>query len=131
MSEAVPQEENSLEIKRQEYQDFLTDFGLLISLNAVHLDKYALPGHEEEIREMLRGFRGAFINGKSFNDFTFENDPAVLRRPDVARALLEQIRLHLVYMEPRISFLDPESGFVKRYSAVRERYTALVNPSGP
>lgn len=103
--------------------NIIDNFGYLLSLNAVHLGQYAINEEgRKEIDKMLAQFNSKSINGMSFTEFLSESskkDPMFLKKESTNSQLINYIRQYIPYIEARIKFLKPESGFVKRFEKIK------------
>lgn len=117
---------NSVEIKKDKYQDLINDFGMFITLNASRLDQQIIQGKENELKELMINLRKPIINGLNYSDFISKNFNK-LNDPIVGQTLISQIYNFLQYLEPRLNIFKSDSNWVKRFSEIKEKYTNLVS----
>jgi hypothetical protein len=84
-------------------KEFLTDFGLLISLNFSQITKMGKDAEStKELTIMMQQLRKPIINGQTYFDFVKDNINKVSGSPKLISTLLGIIREYLIYIEPRV-----------------------------
>jgi hypothetical protein len=114
------------EIKKDSYMDLINDFGFFITLNASKIEQDVKPGFEEQVNEIRQALRAPVINGKNYAQFISDHY-ADLTKPQVAQALLTQIREFLTYLGPRMDMFVDESGWKGRYGQIVEKYKSIIS----
>ena len=121
-----PQNKPIVEIKKDKYQDFITDFGVFITLNASRLDQQIIQGKENELKDLMVNLRKPIINGLNYSDFTSKHFNK-LTDSTVSQTLISQIYNFLQYIEPRLNIFKTNSAWVKRFGEIKEKYVNLVS----
>ncbi|MBP6931545.1 MAG: hypothetical protein KBD48_00720 [Candidatus Pacebacteria bacterium] len=115
----------SVDVKKEQYFDLVNGFGFFITLNASKLESQILPGKENELAELRAALRKPIINGMNYADFISKNFNK-LTDPVVSQAIVSQIYNFLQYIEPRLSIFKEDSGWVKRFDEVKQKYIKVA-----
>ena len=125
-------------------KDFLTDFGILISLNFSQITRMGKDFNStKELEEMMKVIRKPIINGQNYFDFVSNNINTIINNPKLLSALLKQVRELLIYIEPRIiKFVKDEPSispdgnkinykekWLKRINEIKENYKKIITPN--
>ena len=117
---------NSVEIKKDKYQDLINDFGMFITLNASRLDQQIIQDKENELKDLMVNLRKPIINGLNYSDFTSQHFNK-LNDPIVSQTLISQIYNFIQYIEPRLNIFKLDSAWVKRFAEIKGKYIDLVS----
>jgi hypothetical protein len=119
-------------------KNFLTDFGILLSLNFSQITKI---GKDEsatnELKAMMQHISKPIINGKNYFEI-IKDINAIPNKPKLLSAILSQVKALLEYVEPRIqqfvkdgpaeNGVDYKSAWLERISKLKEKYKTIVTP---
>ena len=118
-------------------KDFLTDFGMLISLNFSQITKMGKDENAtKELNLMMQQLRKPIINGQTYFDFLKDNINTVPNNPKLLSAILGIVRGFLIYIEPRVKKFvtdKPASNgvnykevWLKRIEKIKNDYKTIV-----
>lgn len=125
-------------------KDFLTDFGVLISLNFSQITKMGKDSDStKELEEMMKTIRKPIINGQNYFDFVKDNINTITNNPKVLSALLGQVRNLLIYIEPRVEKfvkdgpvkiigggeVNYKEKWLERINKLKNEYKKIINNS--
>jgi hypothetical protein len=122
----LPGGEKPLEVKKNDYNDLVNDFGVFITLNASKLEQQILPGKEAELAELRENLRKPIIDGLDYAGFISTNWQT-LNKPEVGKVILRQIYGFLIYIKPRLVIFKSDSPWVKRFKEVEQKYRTIVS----
>lgn len=118
-------------------KDFLTDFGVLISLNFSQITKMGKDEKStQELKTMMQELRNPKINGLTYFEFMKDNINTISKNPKGLSSILNLIKGWLEYIEPRIiayvidgvspNGVDYKTGWLNRISKLKEDYIKIV-----
>jgi len=97
-------------------KDFLTNFGMLISLNFSQITKMGKDTNStDELIEMMKQLRKPIINGKNYCDFLKDNIDGVVENKKLLSALLDIVRQYLNFIEPRVKMFVKDDAKNKKF----------------
>jgi hypothetical protein len=117
-------------VNRKSLNNFLLDFGFLISLNFSQITKMGIDENAtKELNLMMKRLRGPIINGKSYFEL-IDNIDSLCKSPKLLSALMSQIRELLIYIEPRVKKFvnqDPvKDSWISQLDSLKSRYKQIV-----
>ena len=116
---------------RKFINDFLEDFGMLITMGFAHIKQRAIDQNAtDELSSMMKRLREPLINGKNYTELI--NDRSLLySNPKLLSALMGQIRELLLYIEPRVKNYvkdcDVKDNWLGKIDKFKERYKQIVS----
>lgn len=112
-----------------EVSTFLLDFGMFISMNMSKIEQVTKSDKLSEIDEMRKAIRKPIINGKTYSEII--SDMSFIKNPKMLSAVMSQIRLLLIYIEPRIkSFIkdcDIKTNWLNKIEDFKKRYKNIIS----
>lgn len=119
-------------------KDFLTDFGVLISLNLSQITKMGKDQEATiELTNMMKEFRSPKINGMTYFDFIKDNINSICKNPKGLSSILNLIKGWLEYLEPRIikyvkdgaapNVVDYKTKWLERISNLKKDYVKIIS----
>ena len=121
----------NIDINRNYVNNFLNDFGFLITLNLSHVTKMGIDSNSTtELNTMMSNLRKPIING--LNYFELIKDVNTLyNKPKLLSELLNKVREFLIYIEPRIVKFVKESEFknkwLEKIEDLKTRYKNIIS----
>ena len=118
-------------------KDFLTDFGVLISLNFSQITKMGKDEKStQELKTMMQELRNPKINGLTYFEFMKDNINTISKNPKGLSSIMKLIKEWLEYIEPRVeeyvkdepapNGFDYKTGWLNRISKLKEDYIKIV-----
>jgi len=119
-------------------KDFLTDFGILMSLNFSQITRMGKDADAtKELTLMMQQLRKPIINGQNYFEFIQDNINSVSNNPKLLSTILGIVRDYLIYIEPRIKKFvtdEPSSNgvnykesWLKRIEKIKNDYKLIVS----
>ena len=100
-----------IEINKDYVNNFLNDFGFLITLNLSQVTKMGIDSNStNELTNMMMNLRKPIINGLNYIELTKDTN-SLYNKPKLLSEILNKIREFLIYIEPRISKFVKDSEY--------------------
>lgn len=117
-------------VNKKELMNFLIDFGYMISLQFIHIKQYAIDNDAyAELDKLQSVLNKPLINGKKYYDII--NDSKMISNPKLLSALINQIKLLIEYIEPRIQKYvkdcDNKKIWISNINRFKEDYIKIVS----
>jgi len=121
----------SIEINRNYVNNFLNDFGFLITLNLSQVTKMGIDQNStNELITMMSNLRKPIINGLNYIELTKDTNE-LYNKPRLLSELLNKIREFLIYIEPRIKKFVKEGEYktkwLEKINDLKERYKYIIS----
>lgn len=117
-------------VDRKFVNDFLLDFGFLISMKFSQITKMGLDEEAtKELTSMMKRLREPLINGKTYFEL-IDNVNDLYKSPKLLSAFIGQIRELLIYIEPRIKKFviegDAKDNWLQKIEDFKDKYKQIV-----
>ena len=117
-------------VDRKFVNDFLLDFGFLISMKFSQITKMGIDEEAtKELTYMMKRLREPLINGKTYFEL-IDNVNDLYKSPKLLSAFIGQIRELLVYIEPRIKKFviegDAKDNWLQKIEDFKDKYKQIV-----
>lgn len=112
--------------------EFLLDFGFFISLNLVKSESYCVDDDNAKIhiKDMLKRLQEPIINNKTYFELIKDINSLYIN-PKLLSVLMNQIRLLLNYIEPRIKKFIKEgeikNNWINKIENFKEKYKNIIS----
>lgn len=120
-----------IEINKDYVNNFLNDFGFLITLNLSQVTKMGIDSNStNELTNMMMNLRKPIINGLNYIELTKDTN-SLYSKPKLLSELLNKIREFLIYIEPRINKFVKDSEYktkwLEKIEDLKNRYKNIVS----
>lgn len=117
-------------VDRKFVNDFLLDFGFLISMKFSQITKMGIDEEAtKELNSMMKRLREPLINGKTYFEL-IDNVNDLYKSPKLLSAFIGQIRELLIYIEPRIKKFviegDAKDNWLQKIEEFKDKYKQIV-----
>ena len=117
-------------VDRKFVNDFLLDFGFLISMKFSQITKMGIDEEAtKELTSMMKRLREPLINGKTYFEL-IDNVNDLYKSPKLLSAFIGQIRELLIYIEPRIKKFviqgDAKDNWLQKIEDFKDKYKQIV-----
>lgn len=117
-------------VNRKFVNDFLLDFGFLISMKFSQITKMGIDVEAtKELTSMMRRLREPLINGKTYFEL-IDNVNDLYKSPRLLSSFIGQIRELLIYIEPRIEkfVIDctTKDNWLQKIEEFKDKYKQIV-----
>lgn len=118
-------------VDRKFVNDFLLDFGFLISMKFSQITKMGIDEEAtKELTSMMKRLREPLINGKTYFEL-IDNVNDLYKSPKLLSAFIGQIRELLIYIEPRIKKFviegDAKDNWLQKIEDFKDKYKQIVS----
>lgn len=119
-----------IEINKDYVNEFLNDFGFLITLNLSQVTKMGIDSNStNELNNMMINLRKPIINGLNYIELTKDTN-SLYKKPKLLSEILNKIREFLIYIEPRIvKFVkdnEYKTKWLEKIKSLKNRYKNLI-----
>ena len=123
-----------IEINKDYVNNFLNDFGFLITLNLSQVTKMGIDSNStNELTNMMMNLRKPIINGLNYIELTKDTN-SLYNKPKLLSEILNKIREFLIYIEPRISKFVKDSEYkikwLEKIEDLKNRYKNIISKQG-
>jgi hypothetical protein len=120
-----------VEINKDYVNNFLNDFGFLITLNLSQVTKMGIDSNStNELTNMMMNLRKPIINGLNYIELTKDTN-SLYNKPKLLSEILNKIREFLIYIEPRISKFVKDSEYkikwLEKIEDLKNRYKNIIS----
>lgn len=120
-----------IEINKDYVNNFLNDFGFLITLNLSQVTKMGIDSNStNELTNMMMNLRKPIINGLNYIELTKDTN-SLYSKPKLLSEILNKIREFLIYIEPRINKFVKDSEYktkwLEKIEDLKNRYKNIVS----
>ena len=120
-----------IEINKDYVNNFLNDFGFLITLNLSQVTKMGIDSNStNELTNMMMNLRKPIINGLNYIELTKDTN-SLYNKPKLLSEILNKIREFLIYIEPRISKFVKDSEYkikwLEKIEDLKNRYKNIIS----
>jgi hypothetical protein len=120
-----------IEINKDYVNNFLNDFGFLITLNLSQVTKMGIDSNStNELTNMMMNLRKPIINGLNYIELTKDTN-SLYAKPKLLSEILNKIREFLIYIEPRINKFVKDSEYktkwLEKIEDLKNRYKNIVS----
>ena len=120
-----------IEINKDYVNNFLNDFGFLITLNLSQVTKMGIDSNStNELTNMMMNLRKPIINGLNYIELTKDTN-SLYNKPKLLSEILNKIREFLIYIEPRRSKLVKDSVYkikwLEKIEDLKNRYKNIIS----
>ena len=120
-----------IEINKDYVNNFLNDFGFLITLNLSQVTKMGIDSNStNELTNMMMNLRKPIINGLNYIELTKDTN-SLYSKPKLLSEILNKIREFLIYIEPRINKFVKDSEhktkWLDKIEDLKNRYKNIVS----
>jgi hypothetical protein len=118
-------------INRNYVNNFLSDFGMFITLNLSQVTKIGIDSNStNELNNMMFNLRKPIINGMNYSEL-IKDVNILYNNPKLLSALLNKIREFLIYIEPRIDKFVKDSEYktkwLEKIQDFKTRYKNIIS----
>lgn len=118
------------ESSKTELINFLNEFGFFITMNLSQVTKMGKDTDaSRELLEMSRQMRKPILNNKTYSEILYDINN-IIKSPKLTSALLNQTRLLINYIEPRIQKFvkdgDIKNSWLNKISRLKDSYKKLI-----
>lgn len=119
-------------VNKNQMSEFLLDFGFFISLNLTKSESYCVDDDNAKIhiKDMLKRLREPIINNKTYFEL-IKDINSLYTNPKLLSVLMNQIRLLLNYIEPRIKKFIKEgeikNNWINKIENFKEKYKNIIS----
>lgn len=115
ISQQITHQNENIIINRNYVNNFLIDFGMLITLNLSQVTKMGIDSNStNELNNMMLNLRKPIINGMNYSEL-IKDVNILFNTPKMLSALLNKIREFLIYIEPRIERFVKDSEYKTKW----------------
>jgi len=119
------------EINKDYVNNFLNDFGFLITLNLSQVTKMGIDSNStNELTNMMMNLRKPIINGLNYIELTKDTN-SLYSKPKLLSEILNKIREFLIYIEPRLNKFVKDSEYktkwLEKIEDLKNRYKNIVS----
>jgi hypothetical protein len=116
---------------RKFINDFMFDFGMLITMGFSQITKMGIDKKAtDELSDMMKRLREPLINGKKYSEI-LDDINFLYKNPELLSAFIGQIRKLLLYIEPRVKNYvkncDVKDNWLGKIDKFKERYKEIVS----
>lgn len=121
----------SVEINKDYVNNFLIDFGFLITLNLSQVTKMGIDSNStNELNNMMANLRKPIINGLNYIELIKDTN-SLYNKPKLLSEILNKIREFLIYIEPRINNFVKDSEYktkwLEKIEDLKNRYKNIIS----